>query len=96
MKKKNEFKKVEKGDIVEVIWLDAYGEIGVDKNDLENNPSPSSYLIETKTYGVFYTEDDKAIIILEEDSSSAVDLTAIPKPWIIDIIKLKKEVKNDR
>jgi len=84
----NKKRRLEKGDIVEVTWLDAYGEIGLSKSQLESDQSPSSYLVKVKTYGKYFAEDSKAILILEEDSESAADICAIPKPWVVKILKL--------
>ena len=78
------------GKIVEVTWLDAMGESKSQKSKIDNC-QPSDLLIINKTYGIFYKEDKKAIIIVQEDSEDDIDFTVIPKPWIIkDGIKILK------
>jgi hypothetical protein len=70
------------GKIVEVTWLDAMGESKSPKSKIDSC-NPSDLLIINKTYGIFYKEDKKAIIIVQEDSQDDIDFTVIPKPWII-------------
>ena len=71
-----------KNKIVEVTWMDAMGESKSPKSKIEN-VTPSELLIVNKTYGILYKEDDKAILIIQEDSIDDIDYTVIPKPWII-------------
>lgn len=75
-------------DIVEITWMDAAGETAREKEEVENL-DPKDLLEETKTYGIFYKEDDEAVIILQEDSPRTVDYTVIPKSLIIETRKLK-------
>jgi len=76
------------GDKVEVLWLDALGDMTADKETVINS-TPTSLLAPTKTYGLLYKEDDKAIIVLQEDSDTRVDYAVIPKGMITKIRKLK-------
>jgi hypothetical protein len=76
------------GDKVEVLWLDALGDMTADK-EIVINSQPSDLLAQTKTYGILYKEDDKAIIVLQEDSDTRVDYAIIPKGMITKIKKLK-------
>jgi hypothetical protein len=71
-----------KNKIVEVTWMDAMGESKSPKSKIEN-VTPSELLIMNKTYGILYKEDDKAVLIIQEDSIDDIDYTVIPKPWII-------------
>ena len=80
--------KVKIGDKVEVIWQDALGDMTADKETVEN-AEPKDLLAITKTYGLLYKEDDKAVIILQEDSDTRVDYAVIPKGMIVKMRKLK-------
>lgn len=71
-----------KDKIVEVTWLDASGKIAEDR-EIIDNINPSELLVVTKTYGKFAKEDEKAILLLMEDSPLTVDYCAIPKQWIL-------------
>lgn len=86
MQKRNHNPKL--GKIVEVVWMDAVGEQKKCLEDIKNIP-PSQLLVLTKTYGEFYKEDDKAIMILQERSEEEVDLTVIPTAWVIKINIMK-------
>jgi hypothetical protein len=76
------------GDKVEVTWEDALGDSLAEKEDIENM-RPQDLLAITKTYGILYKEDEKAVIILQEDSDTRVDYAVIPKGIIVKIRKLK-------
>lgn len=75
------------GDIVEVAWLDAAGEQKEDKDKL-NRMEPKDLLVKNITYGLFFKEDEVAVVILQEDSEEQVDYTVIPTSWITTINKL--------
>jgi hypothetical protein len=68
--------------IVEVTWMDAMGEMKIDKSKVDSI-NPSDFLVMNKTYGVLYKQDEGAILILTEDSANEVDICVIPKPWVI-------------
>jgi hypothetical protein len=76
------------GDIVEVVWLDAAGQMAVDR-DLAATNNPTDLCVVTHTYGILHKEDKLAVIILQEDSQVNVDYAAIPKGMILEIRRLK-------
>lgn len=76
------------GDKVEVIWADALGDMTADKETVVNS-EPKDLLAITKTYGLLYKQDDKAVIILQEDSDTRVDYAVIPLGMIVKMRKLK-------
>lgn len=76
------------GKQVKVIWADAAGGQNIEKIELKGI-TPRNLLVITETYGMFQSEDDRAILIIKEDSESTVDYTVIPKEWILEIIELK-------
>jgi len=71
-----------------VTWLDAMGELKGEKDTIDN-AEPSSLLIENKTYGILYKQDDYALVIVQEDSIDTVDYTVIPKSIVTSIKVLK-------
>jgi hypothetical protein len=68
--------------IVEVTWMDAYGEISASREKVDSC-NPSDFLVPCKTYGILYKEDNNAVLLLTEDSANDVDIAVIPKPWIL-------------
>jgi hypothetical protein len=76
------------GDIVEVVWLDAAGQMAVDREMVDTN-NPVDLCIVTHTYGILHKEDKLAMIILQEDSQIDVDYAAIPKGMILEVRRLK-------
>lgn len=85
-----------KGKEVCVEWIDAVGEMKERLEKLKDIP-PQSLLIVTKTYGLLYNFDDKALVILTEVSDEECDYTAIPTSWIISISEMRvKGGKNDK
>lgn len=76
------------GKKVKLIWADACGGQNIDKTELKNI-SPKNLLVITETYGVFNKEDERAVMIIKEDSEDTVDYTVIPKEWVLEITELK-------
>ena len=82
--KVEELERYENDDVVVcVVWLDAFGEQCVDKNDRVD--LPSCKLVDTKTYGKIGYVDDSAVEILQEESDTNYDIGIIPKSLILDI-----------
>ena len=79
--------KAQIGDIVEVVWKDAFCETCKARDEIDS-PEPGDLLVLTSTYGIYYKDDNEAIMILQEKSDIAVDRTIIPKTWIQSINKL--------
>lgn len=76
------------GNVCEVEWLDAIA--GQHEELLKiKDVKPSSLLGPTSTYGVIYSVDDGALIILQEQSEDLCDYTVIPLSWIMKIKELK-------
>ena len=85
------------GDIVEVFWMDAKGEIHGDKTDL-NSKSVKDLLEKTFTYGVFFKQDKDGVVILQENNSESegCDYTVIPHTMLKHIKVLKrKKIKEE-
>jgi len=88
--------KAEIGDIVEVFWMDAKGEIHGDKTELANKPV-KDLLEKTFTYGILYKQDKDGIIILQENSESeGCDYTVIPHPMLKCIKVLRKKKLKEK
>lgn len=81
-------KKVKLGSKVQVKWTDAAGGQKVDKKEI-TNIAPKNLLVITDTFGVYYKEDNLAVVILQEESDDQCDYTVIPRGMIIEIQELK-------
>lgn len=83
-------KKLIKGRKVSVTWMDAAGQQKADKEMLES-VTPGELLVRTETYGILFNYDDRAVLILQEDSDSQADYTVIPLGDIVDIHYFKSK-----
>ena len=75
--------------IVRVEWMDAC-QIAVDKSvldNLEGYNSGKELLTINTTYGKVYKEFEEVLVILHEETtcSDILDITLIPKDWIMKI-----------
>lgn len=73
-------------------WDDAVGRSKQLKDEISDIP-PGELLVSTNTYGLVYKSDDKAVIILQENSELECDYTVIPIGMLKNIqqLKTKKE-----
>lgn len=78
------------GDICELIWVDATGKMK-EHSEFIKNVEPKKLLVLTKTYGILQAQDDKGVIILQEESNDESDFTAVPLGCIIKINVLRKK-----
>ena len=85
------------GDIVQVTWVDA----AQDSSDVELSKAFEHYVLITRKSVGYYIGQDKAKLVLAMTHDPAhgstkcyvQDTLAIPSPWVIEILTIKKAAK---
>lgn len=89
-------KLVEKGKMVEVLWFDACDQDRIENYEAmrKNIKDGTELLVKNKTYGILKDVFEKVIVIQREKSTDgSLELTVIPRGWIIKPKELRSDVQ---
>ena len=84
MNKKYEYKDIVKLPVKKVVWMDATSRTDVKITDLNKHPIDLNLLTERTTIGWVFKEDKERIILIHDITSDGdIELTTIPKGWVV-------------